>query len=398
MSSPSHHPSSLRARHLIVGVIPIRLVVDSAARMLYPYLPALSRGLGITLAQGGLLLSLRSAMVFPGPLFGLWNDRRGPRDLLVLALLAQALGLFWLSFAQGFLGAAAPLALLGLAAAAIIPTLQAAISARVPFQRRGRVIGVMEYSWALVGLIMLPLIGVMIVRWGWQTPLRLLALLSLLLAPLPLRLLAGPPPRGSAPPASFRSMAARIWQSPSARAAILVNGLIFVASESFFVTYGAWLEQAFRMSPAQIGRVAGLLGAAELVASVGSSLLLDRLGKRRGVGAGLLAMTLTMALLPVAAGRLIAALAVMAAFIFSFEWSIVSHISLLSEQVPLARGTVLALAVMAGGLIRTLTASLAVTLFEWRGIPAVAALAVLGAGSAAFVLYRWVQERANDPA
>ena len=389
--------SPLRTRRLLAGVIPIRLVVDTAGRMLYPYLPAISRGLGISLAQGGLLLSLRSAMVFPGPLFGLWNDRHGPRGLLALALFTQTLGLLWLSFAHGFAAAIAPLALLGLSAAAIIPTLQAAISARVPFHRRGRAIGVMEYSWALTGLLILPLVGLLMARWGWQTPLRLLALLSLLLTPLPLLLLAPQPRTHAAVQPSFRSMVGRIAHSSSARAAILVNGLIFIASESFFVTYGAWLEQAFHMSPAQIGRVAALLGGAELIASVGSSLALDRIGKRRGVGVGLLAMAAAMSLLPLAAGRLAAALTVMAVFILSFEWSIVSHISLLSEQVPQARGAVLALAVMAGGFTRTLIAPLAVKLFEQRGIGVVAAWAAVGAGCAALLLWRWVQEQSDDP-
>ena len=60
----------------------MRLVVDTAVRMFYPFLPEISRGLGITLSQGGLLLALRSAMVFPSPLFGAWSDRHGPRTLL----------------------------------------------------------------------------------------------------------------------------------------------------------------------------------------------------------------------------------------------------------------------------------------------------------------------------
>ena len=201
-------------------------------------------------------------------------------------------------------------------------------------------VGIIEFSWAITGLVILPIVGVMMVQNGWQAPLRVFAVLSLAVAPLPFLL----PRRHRQPLApvqrSFRQMAGAVWRTPSARAAIIVNGLIFVAAESFFVTYGAWLEQSFGMAPNQIGRVAALLGLAELTASGASSLFIDRLGKRRGVGIGLAAMTGTLALLPLLERNLALAVAGMAAFTLAFEWSIVSNISLLSEQAPLARGTV----------------------------------------------------------
>jgi predicted MFS family arabinose efflux permease len=192
-------------------------------------------------------------------------------------------------------------------------------------------------------------------------------------------------------------MAGVVWRSPSARAAILVNGLIFVAAESFFVTYGAWLEQSFGMAPNQIGRVAALLGLAELMASATSSLFIDRLGKRRGVSIGLAAMTGTLLLLPLLERNLALAVSGMAAFTLAFEFSIVSNISLLSEQAPLARGTVLSLAVVASGLTRTISDYVAVALFERGGMLATALFGVAGAAGAVFVLLRWVQERAAEP-
>ncbi len=396
LSSSQLPHNNTRTGRLITVAIAMRLVVDTAVRMFYPYLPEISRGLGITLSQGGLLLAVRSAMVFPSPLFGAWSDRHGPRSLLAGALLIQALGLWWLSTAQGMAQAILPIILLGLSTAAFIPNLQAAVAEHVPFFRRGRVVGIIEFSWAITGLIILPIVGVMMVRMGWQAPLRVFALLSLAVAPLPFLL-----PRRSRRPSTvtqsgFRQMAGAVWRSPSARAAIIVNGLIFIAAESFFVTYGAWLEQSFGMAPNQIGRVAALLGLAELTASGASSLFIDRLGKRRGVGLGLVAMTMTLALLPFLERSLALAIAGMAAFTLAFEWSIVSNISLLSEQAPLARGTVLSLAVVAGGITRTASDYLAVALFEQGGMAATTLFGVAGSALAVFVLLRWVQERAAE--
>ena len=390
------HQDHTGSGRLITVAIAMRLVVDTAVRMFYPFLPEISRGLGITLSQGGLLLALRSAMVFPSPLFGAWSDRHGPRALLTAALLAQALGLAWLSTAQGLAQAIAPVILLGLASSAFIPTLQAAVAEHVPFHRRGRVVGIIEFSWAITGLAILPIVGVMMVQNGWQAPLRIVAGLSLVVAPLPFLL----PRRRQALTSvqrGFRQMAGAVWRSPSARGAILVNGLIFVAAESFFVTYGAWLEQSFGLAPNQIGRVAALLGLAELTASGTSSLFIDRLGKRRGVGIGLAAMTATLLLLPALERNLALAVAGMAAFTLAFEFSIVSNISLLSEQAPLARGTVMSLAVVASGITRTVSDYVAVALYEQGGLLLTALFGVAGSAVAVFVLLRWVRERADEP-
>ncbi|MFZ2360910.1 MAG: MFS transporter [Anaerolineae bacterium] len=390
------HQDHTGSGRLITVAIAMRLVVDTAVRLFYPFLPEISRGLGITLSQGGLLLALRSAMVFPSPLFGAWSDRHGPRALLTAALLAQALGLAWLSTAQGLAQAIAPVILLGLASSAFIPTLQAAVAEHVPFHRRGRVVGIIEFSWAITGLAILPIVGVMMVQNGWQAPLRIVAGLSLVVAPLPFLL----PRRRQALTSvqrGFRQMAGAVWRSPSARGAILVNGLIFVAAESFFVTYGAWLEQSFGLAPNQIGRVAALLGLAELTASGTSSLFIDRLGKRRGVGIGLAAMTATLLLLPALERNLALAVAGMAAFTLAFEFSIVSNISLLSEQAPLARGTVMSLAVVASGITRTVSDYVAVALYEQGGLLLTALFGVAGSAVAVFVLLRWVRERADEP-
>lgn len=388
-------PSSPPLGRLIGLSLLMRLAVDSAARLFYPYLPEISRGLGITLSQGGLLLSVRSATVFFSPVFGLWSDRRGPRGLLTAALAAQAVSLWWLSSRQGLAAAVPAMVLLGLSAAAFIPTLQAAISELVPFHRRGRLLAMVEYSWALTGVVILPLIGLAMAARGWQAPVRTLALVSLALAPLPWLLPWGKPLAAQAR-LSLSRTAGLVWRSPSARAAILVSGLMFVSAEAFFVAYGAWLERGFGLAPDAVGRVASLLGLAELSASVLSSLIIDRVGKRRGVGVGLLAMTLTMAALPALGAGVALAVAGMFLYTVSFEFTIVSNIGLLSEQVPTARGTVLALGAMAGGMARMVSGYAGVVLFERWGMGGTAALAVVGSAAGLWLLWRWVVERSPD--
>lgn len=386
----------VRIVRMIVAAILMRLTVDTTTRMFYPFLPEISRGLGISLAQGGLLMSLRSSMIFLSPLFGAYTDRRGARNLLAVALMVQAGGLLWLSTAGGFASAVPAMLLLGLASSAFIPNLQAAISEQTPFDRRGRVLGIVEFSWAITGLIILPIIGVVMTVQGWQAPLRIVALCSLAAAPLAF-LLPSQRPNLAALQTGMRRAAAAVLRSSSARGGIIVNGLMFMAAETFFVTYGAWMEQSFGMRPDQVGGIAAALGLAELIASTTSSLFIDRIGKRLGVGIGLVGMAVTMATLPLAGSLLPLAIAAMFLFTVAFEFTIVSNIGLMSEQVPSMRGTVLSLSAMAAGLVRAGSATAGAALFEWRGITAAAAFGVIGAALAAFVLFRFVKERGDMP-
>lgn len=386
----------VRIVRMIVVAILMRLTVDTTTRMFYPFLPEISRGLGISLAQGGLLMSLRSSMIFLSPLFGAYTDRRGARNLLAVALMVQAGGLLWLSSASGFATAVPPMLLLGLASSAFIPNLQAAVSERVPFDRRGRVLGIIEFSWAITGLIILPIIGVVMTVQGWQAPLRVVALCSLAVAPLAFLLPSQRRPL-AALQTGMRRSAAAVLRSSSARGGIVVNGLMFMAAETFFVTYGAWMEQSFGMRPDQVGGIAAALGFAELIASTTSSLFIDRIGKRLGVGIGLVGMAVFMATLPLAGTALPLAVAAMFLFTVAFEFAIVSNIGLMSEQVPTMRGTVLSLSAMAAGLVRAGSATAGAALFEWRGITAAAAFGVVGAALAAFVLFRFVKERGDMP-
>ena len=56
---PLHDTPPPHTGRMVVVSILMRLTVDTAMRMFYPFLPEISRGLGITLSQGGLLMSLR---------------------------------------------------------------------------------------------------------------------------------------------------------------------------------------------------------------------------------------------------------------------------------------------------------------------------------------------------
>ena len=60
--------------------------------------------------------------------------------------------------------------LVGLGSFSFVPTLQAYLSNRLPYQQRARGLGILEYAWALSGIVGLYLVGQLLDMAGWQMP------------------------------------------------------------------------------------------------------------------------------------------------------------------------------------------------------------------------------------
>ena len=84
------------------------------------------------------------------------------------------------SFAHGLVVALIAVVLLGMADSMLLPILQAYVSEQSPPNLRGRSLVTIEYSWAISGIIMIPIVGWLITVDSWQTPFRLLAIASFL--------------------------------------------------------------------------------------------------------------------------------------------------------------------------------------------------------------------------
>ena len=121
-------------------------------------------------------------------------------------------------------------------------------------------------------------------------------------------------------------------------------------------------------------------------------IIVDRLGKRRAVLIGLLLNVLSYLLLPRLAGTLAGALAGVALMFVTFEFSIVSMLPLMSELVPEARGTVMALnsaAMAAGRVVSSLTGP---RLWLAGGLPLNAVVSAGVVLVASLILWRGVKE------
>jgi MFS transporter, DHA1 family, inner membrane transport protein len=329
--------------HRTLAVILLsRFALNLQWRIVYPFLPAISRGLGVPLETASLLLTVRALAGMTSPIFGILADRRGRWASMIGGLAALALGAAFVSVAPSFSLVLGAFALLGLSKASYDPGLQAYIGDAVPYEERGRVMGILELPWSLAWLIGVPVAGLLIARIGWRAPFWVitgLALLSLVATWLAFT------PYLRAP--DVQRPSSRIQLTRSAMMALLVSSLLTAANENIFVVYGVWMESQFGLAIAALGLASMIIAVAELAAEASSAGLVDRLGKRRAVLRGLALGVVAYLLLPPLARSLGGALLGITLVVLTFEFAIVSMLPLVSELAPGARGTLLAVNVAA---------------------------------------------------
>lgn len=364
----------------------VRLCVNTSRRFAYPFAAVLGRGLGVPLPTITSLIAANQITGLLGPLFGPLSDRWGYRTMMLVGLGLLAGGMLAGGLWPWYGVIALALFLAGLAKVIFDPALQAYIGERVPYARRGLAIGLTEFSWAGSTLIVVPLIGLLMERWGWRAPFFLLGGVGLL-GLLVMRWLLPSEPRRTATErrgAGFREAWQTLRDSRAALGAVLFAFLVAMANDLLFVVYGPWLEQSFALSTVALGASTTVIGVAELVGEGTTAALADRLGLKRAVVGGGLLVAFSYLGLPLVGHTLLLALGGLFLTFLAFEFMMVSMISLLTELVPGARATMLAAALAAAGLGRVCGSLLGGPLWLAGGLWATgllaAALSGLGVG------------------
>jgi len=138
---PSEEQSPVRPglpRSIWTTILPARLLINAQFRIAYPFLPAMSRGLGVPLATASLLLTVRDLMGVTSPLFGFMSDRVGRRVIMVTGLAVLIAGAAALATGRSYGLALIGFGLLGLSKPSYDPAMQAYVSDEVPYGGRGR--------------------------------------------------------------------------------------------------------------------------------------------------------------------------------------------------------------------------------------------------------------------
>lgn len=377
-----------RLRAELAFFIAVRTVLNTAYRMVYPFLPVFARALGVDLRTMSLALAARATAGAAGPLLAPLSDRRGRRFGMMLGL-----GLFVLGVAAPLAGPALPFFVAALVLATVgkytfDPAMQARIGDRIPYGRRGLPLAAAELGWSLAFILGVPAAGYLIGRFGWRSPFLALAVLGLA-ALLAVRLLF---PADRKPPAEGRAGGHRrsylaVMRSGPALAGLAVILFASASNEVVNVVFGVWLEASFGLKLAALGAASAAIGLGEFGGEGLVAATIDRVGKTRAVLIGLGANAVAALALPPAGRTVAGALVGLFFFYLTFEYTIVGIIPVMSEILTEARATLLAFNTAAFSVGRALAAWLAPRLYE-HGFAAVAAAAVVFNVLAALALLR----------
>jgi predicted MFS family arabinose efflux permease len=406
-------PSPVRLRYQVLAFSVIRTIINTGFRMVYPFLPAISRGLGVSIESITLAITLRSGMGLLSPAFGSVADVWGRKAALLGGVLLFTIGMVLVAVWPTYPALVISLLLVGASKIVFDPAMYAYLGDRVSYRQRGLAIGLVEFGWSGAFLLGIPIVGWLIARSGspatfpwiqvshlhipslkgllpeqrWDVPYVWLALLGIGLIALLWRIVPSDPPK-QAERISFRQGFAMIVSYPPALAGLAISLLISGSNEVVNIVYGVWMEGAFGLQVAALGAASAVIGIAELGGEGIVAGFVDRIGKRRAVGLGLGGYAVACVLLPIIGSTLQGALIGLFLFYLAFEFTIVSSLSLMTELVPNARATFMAGNVAAFSLGRVLGSLIGPPLFT-LGLP-VNALVAAAMNLVALAALIWV--------
>ena len=364
-----------------------KAVANTALRWVPPFLPVLEKAFGSTTTQMTTILGVGEMSGLSTIVVGRHLDRGRERTVMALALLAVAVASLvalvgtTYTFAIGFV-----LLILGVANCTVAG--HAYISHRVPYGERARAIGLFETSWAFALLIGAPIISGLIALFGWRGPYVVLAIAATVTAVMIRHSTDSPRPveGPDVPPATPGIRAV----TPAAWAVIVGSALLATAGLSVFAISGSWLDEAFGVSTGGLGAVAMGYGAIELLASTGSAGFADRIGKLRSTLGGIVLLVGGLVVMAMADATLWIGVVGILAFLCGFEFAFVTSLSLVTEAMPSARGTTIALSNGVGTVARGSGTIVSGWLFGIHGIEGTLTLSATAAlcAAGAFVFSR----------
>ncbi|GMV32794.1 MAG: hypothetical protein DCC59_04555 [Chloroflexi bacterium] len=340
----------------------IRVVLNTAHRMVYPFLAVFARGLGVDAQSISALIANRALVGSFTPFIIPFLEPRGRKFGMLLGLACFVFGMGLVAFAPSTttLGIALVLALLG--KALFDPSLTAYMSDHTPYSERGSAVAILEFAWSLAFVLGVPAVGWMISRFDWSAPFIVLGVLgaaALLFTALTLKDSHVPSRHADGIFGSTK----QILTSPVTLAAISIGLTVSAANEVVNIVFGLWLEDSFHLQIAALGAASAIIGLSELGGEGLVFTLVDRLGKVRATGLGILANCAAAVLLPFIGRTQTGALTGLFLFYITFEFTIVAIIPLISEVMPGARVTMLSFAGAGHSVGRAIGAWLAPPLY-----------------------------------
>jgi predicted MFS family arabinose efflux permease len=340
----------------------IRVVMNTAYRMIYPFLTIFARGLGVDIAVISGLVANRAILSTVYPLVFPFIETRGRKFGMILGLgcFILAMGMVALHPSLTTLGISLILGLLG--KSIFDPSLTSYVADHIAYEKRGTAIGFMEFAWSFAFILGVPAAAWIIARSSWSAPFWVLGVLGFAALSFIVFTLTDSAKPVHHADGIFGNVKA-IFTTPTVLVAFSISMSITAANELVNLMFGVWLEDSFKLQIAALAGASAIIGLSELGGEGLVALFADRVGKVRAAGFGIMVNCLAAILLPIIGRSETGALIGLFFFYITFEFTIVSMIPLMTEVLPSARATTLAFTGASNGIGRAIGASLAPILY-----------------------------------
>ncbi len=350
--------------------------------MVYPFLPVFARSLGVEAASLAVALSVRSFLGVFGPFLATVADTHDRKTgiLLGLGLFTAGSGVvgIWPTFWAFILGTS----LVVLGNGVFIPSVNAYLGDRIAYEKRGRVIAILELNWALSFIIGIPIVRYLIENYYWTSSFIFLGIIGGLFFVVFTVIIPANRISKSGENNLWKNFGylARSWP---AMAGLLVGIFSTTANETVNLIFGLWIEDLFGINFAALTIASIVIGVTELGGEIFTGVFLDAVGKRKMIWFFLGINSLVALLLPLTSKSLGWTMTGLGLFYFSYEILMIASLTLMSEVLPEARATILAATLAGFSLGRMLGSLIAPGLFAisfWATCLAAIVLNLFAAG------------------
>lgn len=319
-----------------------RLVVNTTQRMIYPFLAIFAGGLNVPVGVISLALAVSMTTSAMGPFLAPIADRRGRKTGMLIGMGIFMIGMLAASIFPSLITFFLAIILGTLGNNVLLPPMQAYLGDHTPYEKRGFYLAFIELSWALSFVLLVPLIGLILDRTYWYGPFIFLSVAGAIATLLIWRLVPADPLR-QVESLSILKDIKKVFASKPALFAMLMGLTFIIGNEMVNVMFGVWMQETHNLQIAALGLASVVIGFSELGGNGIAAFLADRVGKERAIVAGFIANGLGVVTLPLLGGSQVGAFIWLVIFFLTFEVALISTLPLMTEIIPHARATMMAL-------------------------------------------------------
>jgi len=338
-----------------------RLISNACYRFAPPFIAVIARGLHVSVAQMGVAFMIGEFAGLSSPILGRIVDKYNRMVTMMIGMAGITLAVVTAATSTTLVQFAIAMCVMSGSKVLFDTALIVWVNDHVPYERRGRIVGVIETSWALSLFIGVAIMGIATAVFSWRAGFTVGAIGMMISGGL----IAAALPRDDA----------HAPITEHARGTVPRNGylvfacafLLMGASQCLGITFGPWFEDEFNFSSAALIAVVIVLGLFELVSSISSSRVTDTWGKENSIRRGSLLMVVAALLMGFAAHTSFVAVPMLVLFILGFEFALVSMLPLAANIVPTAGGIGLGLTLGAGTCGRAVFSTVATSLYDHVG-------------------------------